>query len=372
MKKSAVKTGVTVLVLIAVILWSLLTNYFRGAVSGSASAEVETSENKIEVLAQTVSQPVVVSTTAATQEKAVSAPPISVSVTRPVVVASANEDYANSKFCRAQYQELLRIPEGRTLRLALRKEPNSIDKKCFAIPDVKGVDSTNCFNPPTVAKIFGPADGPNQVADTLCSVFLEYYKYMLTDYLNPITGDLTSIPDDILRAKTRAQFVPRANPDSQLMNEMAKELIRRHPDELKYLKIFLQAQYLTPGTDFSNTGLLYPYIIKAYKLAPQDKEVQQFVTYSVMMSDRGLFKLAELEFLKDDYYSYYFFAWFHWKHKTDLQKTKLHLTTGLNKSVKYKYLFESTLKQVNDKKTFFGQENVFRLSLEPMPPWETL
>lgn len=355
LKKSAVKASVTVLVIIAVILWSLLTNYFRGAVSGSA--EVETSENKIEVSAQTVSQPVVVSTTVATQEKVVSAP--------------VNEDYSNSKFCRAQYQELLRIPDGRTLRLALRKEPNSIDKKCFTIPDVKGVDSTNCFNPPIVAKIFGPADGPNLVADTLCDVFLQYYKYMLTDYLNPAAGDLKSMPDDILHAKTHAQFVPRENHNSQLMNEMAKELIRRHPDELKYLKIFLQAQYLTPGTDFSNTGLLYPYIAKAYKMAPQDKEVQQYVAYSVMVSGDGLLKLLDLKFLDDDYYYNYFFAWFYWKHKSSFEKTQKYLTIGL-KSTKYKYLFENTLKQVNDKKTVFGQEGVFRLSLEPMPPWETL
>lgn len=355
MKKSAVKAGVTVLVIIAVILWSLLTNYFRGAVSGSA--EVTPSAENIETLVQAV----VVST------------PVTTSVVTKVIVSAAedvNEDYSKSQFCRAQYQELLRIPNGKTLRLALKKEPNFLDKKCFVLPKVKGVDSTNCFNPPLQSKIFMPLNGPNVVADTLCNVFLDYYKYMLTDYLNPIAGDLKVVPDELLRIKTRMQFVPREDFNSQLMNDMAKELLRRHPDELKYLKIFLQAQYLTPGADFSNKGPLYPYITKAYKLAPRDKEVQQFVAYSVMLSDRGLFKLTELEFLKDDFYAYYFYAWFHWAHKTDLEKVKLHLTTGFNKSKKYKYVFESALKQVNDNKTIFGQGNVFALSLEPMPPWE--
>jgi len=320
-KKSAVKAGLVVLVLVGVVLWTFLSNHFLGAVNSE------------------------------------------------VVVDKRDID---SQFCRAQFQEVLRIPDGKAFRQAWKKNQAFMDKKCFLVSESGGLEPNACFVPPVGnSAIFGN-NTESDVYEILCGAFLTYSKYMLTDYYNADVSDLKSMPDDILRAKLSAHFVPREKPNPQLMELLANEVLRRAPDELKALKLYIIAQYLLPGRDFSKTGAVYPYITKAYKLAPRDKEIQEFVAYSVMVSDRGLFKLTELEFLIENHYSYYFYAWFHWKYKTSLEKVKAHLITGHQKSKKYKYLFEDTAKQVADKKTVFGQDNVFHLSFEPMPPWGSL
>lgn len=360
MKKSAVKAGLVVLVLVTVVLWTLLSNYFKGDL---AAQEVQV------LTATTITHTVVVSSPVAVAS--VSTPAL-VSVAVSAAVVKISDNFSNSPFCKAQFQEMLRIPSGKVFREALEKNPAFMDKNCFAIPTVKGMDIKSCTDKPSTDVIYKNSDTHNVVADALCDAFLTYYKFMLTDYFYTDVTDINNMPEDILRAKLIAQFVARLHYDDELQKTLADEVLRRAPNQLKALKLYLIAQYLLPVHDFSNTGPVYPYITKAYKLAPQDKEIQQFVAYSVMVSERGLFKLTELEFLRDDFYAYYFYAWFHWIHKSSFEKTKLHLTTGVQKSVKHKYLFEKTLKKVSDKKVVFGQHNIFDLDFELMPEWDSL
>lgn len=360
MKKSAVKAGLVVLVLVAVVLWTFLSNYFRGEL---ADQEVQAPASTSVSHTVVVSSPVTVVSVSA---------PTSVPAVISAAVVKTSENLPNSPFCKAQFQEILRIPSGKVFREALEKNPAFMDKNCFAIPTVKGMDIKSCTDKPSTEVIYKNSDTNRIVAEALCDAFLTYYKFMLTDYFYTDVTDIKNMPEDILRAKLIAQFVARLQYDDELQKTLADEVLRRAPNQLKALKLYLIAQYLLPVHDFSNKGPVYSYITKAYKLAPQDKEIQKFVAYSVMVSEGGLFKLTELEFLRDDYYAYYFYAWFHWIHKSSLEKTKLHLATGVQKSVKYKYLFEKTLKEVNDKKVVFGQLNIFDLDFELMPEWDSL